>query len=177
MKKLMIILLVVLSTMVNAQNQEKDELMSNTDKFSSKSGTLIQKDFLLIGKVSTIKLKVLHLTDLINNSKIGAIKMDMEVSKTYTSDTKTAVLDADEIDGLIKSITVMQEKVFISTPDVYTEVFFKSRSGFEAGCYYSDNKWNTYLKLEKYDKDSYAWLSISDFGILLSLLQEAKTKL
>lgn len=41
-----------------------------------------------------------------------SLRFEMEVKGAYTKDTKMAALDQDEIEGLIKSIRTMQEKVF-----------------------------------------------------------------
>ena len=120
---------------------------------------------------------VIQFTDLITTTKQSALKFEYETVGKYTTDTKAAILDVDEIDGLIKSIKIMQEKIFPSTATNYTEVNFKSRGGFEAGCYWSKGNWSTYLKLEKYDKDSYVFLNKDDFPQLLTLLEQAKTKL
>ncbi len=43
--------------------------------------------------------------------------------------------------------------------------------------YWSKETWSTYLKLEKYDKDSYVFLGKDDFPTLLELLEQAKKKL
>ena len=72
---------------------------------------------------------------------------------------------------------MMQEKVFAMTPTNYTEVTYRSRGGFEAGCYWSKGDWATYLKLEKYDGKSYVFLKKDDFLALLALLEKAKTML
>lgn len=160
-----------------AQTQTKEQEISNAEKFSAKAGTLLQKEFYDIGEIKGCKLMVIHYTDLIGTQKTSSLKFEFEYSGKYTSDTKAAVLDADEIDGLIKSITMMQEKVFPTSPSTYTEVSFKSRGGFDAGCYSSKGSWSTYMKLEKYDKDSYVWLTKDDFPTLLNLLQHAKAKL
>ena len=105
------------------------------------------------------------------------MRFEYESVGKYSTDTKSALLDADEIDGLIKSVKIMQEKIFPSLTSNYTEVSFKSRGGFDAGCYWSKGNWSTYLKLEKYDKDSYVFLDKEDFQILLKLLEQAKARL
>jgi len=51
------------------------------------------------------------------------------------ADIKTVVLYMDKIDGLMKSIKLMQEKVKLTVPTEYTEVSLKSIGGFEAGCF------------------------------------------
>ena len=157
--------------------QTKEQELSNAEKFSAKAGALIQKEFVEIGSVKDAKILVIYYTDLISNTKQSALKFEYESIGKYSSDTKVAVLDADEVDGLIKSIKIIQEKIFPSIATNYTEVSFKSRGGFEAGCFWSKGSWSTYLKLEKYDKDSYVFLGKEDFTTLLGLLEQAKTKL
>lgn len=153
--------------------QTKEQELSNAEKFSAKAGALIQKEFVEIGSVGA-KISVIYFTDLITNTKQSALKFEYESVGKYSSDTKSAVLDADEVDGLIKSIKIIQDKIFPSTATNYTEVSFKSRGGFEAGCFWSKGTWSTYLKLEKYDKDSYVFLGKDDFPTLLGLLEHAK---
>jgi hypothetical protein len=157
--------------------QTKEQELSNAEKFSAKAGALIQKEFLELGSVGDAKISVIYFTDLITNTKQSALKFEYESAGKYSSSTKAAVLDADEIDGLIKSIKIIQDKIFPTATANYTEVSFKSRGGFDAGCYWSKGTWSTYLKLEKYDKDSYVFLNREDFTTLLGLLEQAKTKL
>jgi len=176
MKKLLVVLISIMAFTVSyGQTDTKEKELSNAEKFSSKSGTLIEKEFVDVGTLKKAEIKVIHYTDLISNESVSALRFEYEVAGSYSSDTKIASLDADEIDGLIKSIKMMQESVFTSTPTYYTEVTYKSRSGFEAGCYWSKGDWSTYLKLEKYDGKSYVFLKKDDFPELLTLLEKAKT--
>lgn len=91
--------------------------------------------------------------------------------------TKVAILDVDEIDGLMKSIKLMQDKVMLTVPVNYTEVYYRSRGGFEGGCFTSKGAWSCYLKLEKYDSKSYVWLESADLTTLYGLLEQAKAKM
>ena len=52
-------------------------------------------------------------------------------SSSSSSRTASVTIDPDEIEALIKSIRVVQEKILPSSPGNYTEVIFKSRAGFE----------------------------------------------
>jgi len=65
----------------------------------------------------------------------------------------------------------------ITVPTNDTEVSFKSRSGFEAGCFTSKGAWSCYLKLEKYDSKSYVWIDSSNLTALYALLVIAKAKM
>lgn len=177
MRKVILITGVFLLVAFASLAQTKENELSNAEKFSIKSGALIQKEFLVIGTIKGAKISIIYYKDLITSTKQSALKFEYESVGKYSSDTKAGVLDADEVDALINSIKIIQEKIFPSTATNYTEVSFKSRGGFEAGCYWGKGSWETYLKLEKYDKDSYVFLSKDDFPALLMLLQEAKTKL
>jgi hypothetical protein len=168
-------LLLIIATTSFAQTKEKE--LSNAERFSAKAGALIQKEFLEIGSVKDVKISVLYFTDLVTNNKQSALKFEYESVGKYSTSTKSAILDTDEVDGLIKSIKIIQDKIFPTTASNYTEVSFKSRGGFEAGCFWSKATWSTYLKLEKYDKDSYVFLSKKDFPVLLGLIEQAKIKL
>ena len=177
MKKMITVLMIsfVGITSFGQQNNEKE--LSNAEQFSAKSGTLIQKVFYTIGTIKKCELQVIEYTDLISNTKQKALKLSYDVVSSYSTDTKTAVLDTDEIDGLMKSIKLMQEKVMLTVPTEYTEVSFKSRGGFEAGCFVSKGAWSSYLKLEKYDGKSYVWIDKDDLTTFYDLLSQAKVKM
>jgi hypothetical protein len=163
-------------TVVYSQPQTVRE-QSNLEKFSAKSGTLIEKQFVDLGHVKSVKVQLLIITDMIVNSKIVGVRMEYVASSRYSTDTKATFLDPDEIDGLIKSIGILKSRVLNSARDNYTEVVFRSRGGFEAGSYFSDGEWKTFVKLERFDKDSYVFMKPEDFDVLLSLLQQAKQRL
>lgn len=177
-KTIFTLALIVFSFATFAQQPKvKEQETSNAEKFSERSGSLIQKEFIDIGDIKKCELKVLHYTDLNSNQKTSALKFEYEYKSSYSSDTKAAVLDADEIDGLVKSIKIIQDKIFPSTPANYTEVSFRSRSGFEAGCYSKKDSWSAYMKLEKFDSNSYVFMDKEDLSKLLTLLEQAKSKL
>jgi hypothetical protein len=117
------------------------------------------------------------ITDMMSNVKVSGVRFEVEKADRYTSSTKTAFLDKDEVDGLVKSLNIIKTSVLPSTRDSYTEIEFRSRSGFPAGAFYSDNKWSAFLKLEKYDSGSYVFLKPEDLDTLATLLQQAKAQL
>ena len=171
-----IIIFIVAFSLTNLSNaQTKEKILSKAEQFSTKAGTLIQKKFVEVGSIKSAKVRVIHYTDLISSQTISSVRIEYDVASKYSTDTKIASLDSDEIEGLIKSIKIMQSKVFTSSPTTYTEVTFKSRGGFEAGCYWSKDIWKTYLKLEKFDGKSYVFLNVEDFPELLSLLEKSKS--
>ena len=169
-----VVLSIVGLSAIAQQPKQNEQETSNAEKFSERSGSLIQKEFIEVGQLKKCELKVIHYTDLISTQNTSALKFEYEYKSSYTADTKAAVLDADEIDGLIKSIKLIQEKIYPSTPLNYTEVSFRSRSGFEAGCFSSKNSWSAYIKLEKFDSNSYVFIDKEDLIKLLTLLEQAK---
>ena len=178
-KKQLIIVaaLCLFALQINAQAPAKEKEQSNAEAFSAKAGTLMQKEFVEIGTVKKAKVQVLYYTDLISNIKKSALKFEYDVVSSYSTDTKVAILDVDEIDGLMKSIKLMQDKVMVTVPTNYTEVYYRSRGGFEGGCFTSKGAWSCYLKLEKYDSKSYVWLESADLTTLYGLLEQAKAKM
>jgi hypothetical protein len=177
-KNLIIVAAVCLfSLQIFAQAPAKEKEQSNAEVFSAKAGTLMQKEFVEIGIIKKAKVQVLYYTDLISNTKTSALKFEVDVATTYSTDTKVAILDVDEIDGLMKSIKLMQDKVMLTVPTTYTEVYYRSRGGFEGGCFTSKGAWSCYLKLEKFDSKSYVWLDSEDLSTLYLLLEQAKSKM
>lgn len=177
MKKLFFVIVwIMLSACAFGQTKEKE--LSQAELFSAQAGTLIERQFIEIGKVKGVEVKVLKYKDLNGGTEKSALRFEYDYRSTYTSDTKIASLDVDEIDGLIKSIKNLQANVFTTNREVYTEVTFRSRTGFEAGAYYSPDKgkWSAYVQIEKYDRNSTVFLSTEDFITLLGLVESAKIK-
>ena len=159
--------------------QTKEKELTQAEQFSSQSGTLIERQFLDIGTVKGVEVKVLKYKDLNTGNGKSALRFEFKYKGSYSSATKIASLDNDEIDGLVKSMKNLQTNVFPSTRDTYTEVTFRSRTGFEAGAYFSPDKskWTAYAQLEKYDSDSMVFLTTDDFMTLLNLIEQAKLKM
>jgi len=178
MKKSVLLVVFIVSCMTSfGQTKEKD--LTQAELFSSQAGTLIERQFVEIGKVKGVEVKVIKYKDLNNGTSKSALRFEYEYKSSYSSDSKIASLDLDEIDGLIKSMKNLQSTVFPSTRDIYTEVTFKSRTGFEAGAYFSTDKgkWTAYIQIEKFDSNSLVFLTIEDFSTILGLIEQAKAKM
>lgn len=176
MKNLFGILIILCSLGTFGQSEPK-ELLSKAEKFSTQAGTLIKKEFLDIGSVNKAEIKVVRFTDLISMDSVSAVRFEYKVASSYSTDTKLASLDSDEIEGLITSLKTIQNRIFALSPETYTEVTYRSRGGFEAGCFWSKNAWSAYLKLEQFDGKSFVFLKKEDFPNLLSLLERAQQRL
>ncbi|NER14542.1 hypothetical protein GWK08_13895 [Leptobacterium flavescens] len=177
MKKLILLCYLLTINIILGQNESKQNDLSKAELFSSKSGTLIKKVSIDIGKVEGIELKIIQFTDMISGESLSALRFEKRTINKYSSGTKVASLDIDELDGLIKSIIIIRDNVFGSVPKNYTEINFKSRSGFQAGCFFSRNEWGTFLQIKKHDNKSFVLLKRDDFYKLLELLEIAKKQL
>jgi hypothetical protein len=179
MKKIITLTIALLMTIFAYSQEKVEKQTTQAEQFSATAGTLIEKQFIDIGKVKGITVQVMKFKDLNNGTSQSALRFEYEYKSSYSSDTKVSVLDLDEIDGLIKSITNLNTTVFSSTRNVYTEVTFISRTGFKAGAYYDVDraKWVTFVKLEKFDSNSQVFLTTEDFATLLTLVEQAKTKM
>lgn len=181
MRKIALILALVTMTRVSfaqqVTNKAKEQEVSNAEKFSERAGTLVQKEFVNVGVLKKCDIQVAKFTDLIGGQKSSAVRFEYEYKGSYSSDTKVALLDEDEIDGLIKSIKIIQEKVLPTTATNYTEVNFRSRSGFTAGCFSKKESWTAFIKLERFDSNSYVFMDKEDLNQLLALLQQAKSQM
>ena len=157
--------------------QTKDNEQSKAELFSEKTGTLIQKEFVDIGTLKKCKIQVVHFTDLITNTEQSAIKFEYELASGTSTETKSTFLDADELDGLMKSVKIIQEKINSKKTTNYTEIYFRSRGGFETGCIQNEGVWTIYLILQKLDGERYIWITIADLPMLYTFLEQAKEKL
>lgn len=67
------------------------------------------------------------------------------------------MLDEDEIDGRMKSLKMVQDKILQTAAANYTEVNFRSRSESAAGCFSKKDTWTTFMKLEKFDSYTFVF--------------------
>jgi len=178
MKKLLITILII-PFFISVVAQDKEKVLSQADQFSARSGALIQKEFIEIGNAKALDIKIIRIKDLNSGSKISALRFEYTYPSAYSSDTYIATLDSDEIDGLIKSISNIQNNVFNTTCSNYTEYIYRSRGGFEFGAFYSkeEQKWSPFVKLDKYTNKSLYPLKIEDIINFLSLIQKAQSLL
>lgn len=165
---------VCLSLLSLGQDVAKDA-KSKAQEFSSSSGKLIEKEWSRIGDIKGMKISAVRYRDLITSNSVSAMRIEMEVKDKYTTDTKIAEVDKDEIDGLLKSLDIIKREVSTTKRDRYTEIVFTSRTGFQAGCYYEDQKgaWTVFVKIERFDKDSYVFMSPEDLDGLILLVKGA----
>lgn len=112
---------------------------------SFKPGTLFKKEFTQIGELTAynslpIQIEIFKLNDL----KLGSQVKSIRFSTAYTS----ALLESDEVDGLLFSLAKMQESIKDPVPVNYTEYVFYAKSGFKIIVFVMEKKyWSITLEL------------------------------
>lgn len=147
------------------------QAISNSENFSSKSGALMRTENIQIGVIRSISVFVVHYTDLIQNNKLNSVKI--EYTYRGESGTKIEMLDNDEIDALMKSIKIIQDKILPTTASSETDVKYKARGGFGLGCLWIDSKWQPYLEIQH----SIALITKEELATFYNFLEQAKLKL
>lgn len=175
MKKLILAFIVIFSaqsafSQIQGDTTEDVDLYTKAERFADSSGTLIQKEYIRVGNIRDCVIQVVHYTDLIKGGKVSALRF-------VNSAGKQAYLDPDEVDVLAASMKIVSEKVLGTTPSIYTETHYISRSGFEAGSYFANKQWTSYLKIHRHDNNTYIAMKKVDFDIFLKILDNAKAKL
>lgn len=155
---------------------QKDSLSKSLiEKLSDKSGSLFKREFTEIGKIKGMKVDLLRITNLSEANAKSFSGARFENSTQYSD--YIAFVDADELDGLIASLQYIQTKIFNDTAKVYTEVEFKTRGGFKAGCYFTpdDKKWSGFVQVASYSNKSMIFMDSDDFRKFKGMMEQVKS--
>ena len=179
MKKLFILLVLLCSVAVsNAQEKETEKSQSKAVLFEKSIGSLIRKDFYNLPKVSGVENNVLILTDILTGTKIGCLRME---TKPFSSSNETYVgtLDFEELDAAIKSLSYIKETILPTTPDVYTEIAFKSKDGVQLGTYFNEKtkKWVVFIYTKSYTSRSATYCDETELSEMIEIMKTAKNKI
>lgn len=178
MKALIITLLLAIPGTMWSQdkNQEKAEQLSEAEKVSGRAGSLVEVQFIDIGKVKGVEIELMTVKNLSDKTEVRAVKVSYTEPKQYATQ-KSSVLDKDELDGLIASLRTLKG-LFAETRDTYTEVTYKSRTSFKAGAYFDtkDSKWQGFVEVGRIGSAT-AFLSADDMGKVLELMESVKGRM
>jgi hypothetical protein len=171
-----LVLLLALVAPAVGISQDKTEPLSEAEKVSGKSGTLVEKQFVSVGKVKGVGVEIYIVKNLSDKTEVKGMRFSYTEPKQYATE-KSAILDRDEIDGLIASLKTLQG-LFLEKRDEYTEVTYSSRTSLKAGAYYAakDGKWQGFVEVGRIGSAT-AFLSAEDMGKLLDLVEMAKGKM
>ena len=153
---------------------------SKIETLLEENGTFLETTMEEIGTVSySVSIKVIRLKNLITGVKTSGI--------FFESNSGKSIIDADEMDLLVKSLNLMKEAAN-STRTLQTEIRFKSRTGLIVAAIFdsekkdlynntktSEKKWMYALKFDP--KKSGDSLRPSDFMALCGFIEAAKSKM
>ena len=140
-----------LSSFAQTDGNDK-ESKSKAVQFMERDGSLLKKEYHNLGTVKGIECEVIITTDLKNSEKIGCLKL----KTTSQGFSYNGYLDTDELAAAIQSLEYVKDEVLPSTPNVYTEVIYKSRDNVVMGAYTitsnynNDYKWRVFVKPNSY---------------------------
>lgn len=171
-------LFLLLPLFAASQQPAKEVTKSKLEAFSERSGTLIQKTFIDIGKVNGLQVQIQVIENMTDHSKLSGLRLEAVTYSSLGADTKIAFIDPDEIEGLLTSLKYFKDKLFATSPENYTETSFTSRTGLNATAFQDNKKkWSVALKLEKYDSRSTVYLKEDSITELIALIEKAKTQM
>ena len=175
MKKFLFVVFFIFAFNVTFAQQEnvKEESKSETIKFLKKDGACFKKEFYDLGNVKGVECKVLIITDVVENSKIGCLRLEVR--------THIGTLDYNEIDACIKSLEYIKS-IIENKPSVYTEIEYVTNDGIEIGAFYSDKYtvvynqgWNAYVETDNFISGSTEYFAPKNINSLIEILHNAKT--
>jgi hypothetical protein len=172
-------ILASLSISAFAQDQHATRETSNAEIMASKSGSLLEIQYIEIGNIDEVDIRVMKITDHTSGNLMSALRFEYQFADQVLTQTKIAIVDADEVDPLLKAIKQLQTKVAASEKLAFTEMKYKSRAGFIVGCSYNPEKglWTAYIQLNSNDSKSTVTIPIDELAVLQSLVEQAQAKL
>jgi len=159
---------------ISALAQEKTA--SKVDALENKPNTVIQKEFNKITVFKEVAISVEYVTDLTSNQKLSALDLEMS-TKGDNAETVSTMLDPDEVDGLLAFLQNVQDNIAkAAAPKNPMEYTYLSKSGMEAGCYWGEKAWKTYIRIDKDDSKTNVELEKDDLVNFISFVKQAKGK-
>ncbi len=179
MKRLLIVLALMMPLFLNAQEKETKS-NSKTLEFLEKDGSVLKKEFHKLPSVGKSYNKtdneVLIITDLKSNEKRGCFRITTKYPTSSGTDDYIGTLDPDELDAAILSLEKILNDIIPNTPEIYTEVEYKTRDGVQIGTYWSDkkNEWILFVKTKSYSSRSMSTFKSDEITTLVDNLKQAK---
>lgn len=178
-KTLLTILLMVFSVSYSfAQDQAKNEAPESKSKaanFLKADGAFLLKEFYALQAIKGVECEVFVMTDIITGQKMGCLRLIKKYSSSYSEDTYIGLLDSDELDDCIRCMEYIKNTLLPSTPEVYTEVEYKTNDGVKLGAYFTSKKeWRAFIYTEGYTSRSAAFLAPEDIDSFINVFKQAK---
>lgn len=153
---------------------------SEFERVLIQKGTLIEKEFIDYRTAAfntgfttaKIDFQTATVTDIENGLKYRALRMEHNYyNSKYDSGTSIGVLDAPEIDAVLKTLRYIKNN--ISKMKDYTETVYTAGSGLVVGAYRSTDN-TLFIKFSSADT---VYLEFSEIDNLINILEGAQKKL
>lgn len=160
-------LLIPLSLLAIAQSSADTVRQSSTMRFADSTHGLIHAEWINHGHIMGNTVQIYRATDMVTGKTLTGL--------LFTDNAgHQALVDADELPALLNAMNYIINKVITTKPganqDQYT---FRSRCGFEAGCYIDKkNQWQLYLQLKWRNPNTITLLKQLDVEVFLEDLKD-----
>jgi hypothetical protein len=160
---------------------QEEPSRSQVVEFLKKDGKLLQKQYHSIGQIGRIEFENIIICDLVNDEKIGALRIIVSEGSALSSETGRYIgtLDFDEIEDCLKSLKYMKEKTS-STADTYTEYEYLTRDGVKIGVYsgkLKSNPWVFFVRTDRYELRSRETMNYNKIDDVINMIQSASDNL
>lgn len=85
------------------------------------------------------------------------------------------------MDAAIKSLSYIKETILPTTPDIYSEIEFKSKDGVQLGTYFNEKtkKWVVFIftNTASYISRSAKYLDETELSEMIEIMKTAKSKI
>ncbi len=110
------------------------------------------------------------MTNVLTGKKMGCLRLE---TAGY-DDTYIGTLDYEELDACIKSLNYIKDQLLPSTPEVYTEVEYKTLDNLKIGAYY-EKIWTAFVYTRGYTSRSAEFLDANTVASFIDVMKQAKT--
>lgn len=168
MKDFFLTILLTAATLFAVAQDSADTIrQSSTMRFADSTHGLLHAQWINHGHIVGNTVQIYRATDMVTGKTLTGLLFTDKAGHQ-------ALIDADELPALLNAMTYIINKVITTKPgagqDQYT---FRSRSGFEAGCFI-DNKsqWQLYLQLKWRNPNTITLLKQLDVEVFLEDLKD-----
>lgn len=177
MKKFLTLLLVVTICTIaqeSSQIQQPSTPKTELEKFFSKSGALIVKEFgisreLLGNSMTKIAFQIINVySPGRESSGLKGIRVTVSSPKKESS----SFLDVDELESLKRALEyILKEKEKLTSMQNYIEIIFKTKDEFKFGAYVKDKELRLFASIDKYPYPNY-FADFNDYNELNATISQ-----
>lgn len=168
MKKIVFTILLIPVTLFAIAQEHADTVReSRTLRFADSAHGLIHTEFISHGHIVGNAVTIYRATDMVTGKTLTGLMF------TDNAGHQT-IVDADELPAMLNAMSYIINKVITTKPGANGDNYcFRSRSGFEAGCFIDNKKqWELYIRLKFADNTTVTPLKQLDIEVFLEDLKD-----